>query len=65
MKRFFVGFLLVVSFCGLIACAEYEEDENYESIQEQCKKDPSLPICDEPIDDIEDNNDGNMNIDNE
>ena len=43
MKRIFLGMFLAVSLWGFVGCAEYEGDE--ESVSEQCRNDPSLPIC--------------------
>ena len=45
MKRFFLGMILAVSFCGFVGCADYEGDD--EDIREKCLKDPSLPVCQE------------------
>ena len=45
MKRIFLGMFLAVSLWGFAGCAEYDGDE--ESVSEQCRKDPSLPICED------------------
>ena len=65
MKRFLLEFLLAVSICGLMGCAEYEENDDYESVHEKCKREPTLPICDEYRDGMQDDNGGNSNNDYE
>ncbi len=50
MKKILLGLFLAISVCGFVGCNEYE-DNDYETLREKCKNRPSLPECQEDVND--------------
>ncbi len=50
MKRVFLGMFLAVSLCSFVGCAA-PDDSDYETLREKCQDNPSLPECQDEVED--------------
>ena len=50
MKRWILSLISVVSILGLMACAS-SADSDYETLREKCRNQPSLPECQDDVED--------------
>ena len=54
MKRVLFGLFLAVALCSFVGCPA-PDDTDYETLREKCRNHPSLPECQDDVE--EDNSD--------